>query len=330
MTILRTKSNGFRHQKNRAALLPHDNDETWNFESCNDDDQRNSYESHSSRTSEYELSEQSSDTGIESLSLKFHNTVINDETSYMTDGTKEKTHFDTVSTSSSLNSEEGYYSNHDISVATLIGESQADAKKLPVLAENIYLPPIAFQFPEMKNQQTSFKLLKMKEQSNQLAKVEIEIFSSTCSLIESNESPQMTVKYLSSVFDKSGKSLSKHLSSSTTLENIIHSDNEESTNDFIGDLKESATSRQRSFSAYQISTSNSIETKKNSNLRFNSIRRIGSNAFTVEKLSEVDNESDQFILRDAFGTRFLTEAENFFEPKFTRIRDLIMKFESKK
>ena len=330
LPVLRTRRNSYRRKS--QSKLSHEDDNSWSFESSYDDEQRNSYESQSSHTSEYEisehLSEQSSDTGVEVLSLNSQNTPVNDAIIYsIDDNNKVQTFSDTVSSTSSLNSEEGYYSNHDTSLSTLIDENQADVTRVPIFKKKSPVSKRTFSFPEIKNQ-TNFKLLKIKEENKQLAKAEIEIYNSTCSLLESNESPQMTVKYLSSVFNNCGKNLNKNLSS-YTINNLMINDDEQinGENEFVGDVQENF--RPRSFSAFQINSLSDVEKKKPFNSRFNAIKRIGNNAFKVEKIVETENQKDEFLLRDVFGSRLLVEAEHLFEPKFTLIRDLIKKFESK-
>jgi hypothetical protein len=330
MPVLRTRRNSKRRKS--QSKLSHEDDNSWSFESSYDDEQRSSYESHSSRTSEYEISEhssvQSSDTGIEVLSLNSQNTVSNDETSYLNDNIKVKTYSDTVSSTSSLNSEEGYYSNHDTSLSTLIDENQINVTKVPIFKKKSPVSKRNFSFTEIKNQ-TNFKLLKMKEENKQLAKAEIEIYNSTCSLsIESNELPTMTVKYLSSVFDNSSRNLNKNLSS-YTIDNLMINEDEQiiDENESVSEVQENL--RPRSFSAFQINSLSDVDKKRPLNSRFNAIKRIGNNTFKVEKLIEFENPKDEFLLRDVFGSRLLIEAEHLFEPKFTLIRDLIKKFEKK-
>lgn len=328
--VMRTRRNSKRRKS--QSKLSNEDDHSWSFKSSYDDEQRSSYESHSSRTSEYEISEhsseQSSDTGIEVLSLNSQNTISNDETSYLNDNIKVKTYSDTVSSTSSLNSEEGYYSNHDTSLSTLIDENQISVTKVPIFKKKSPVSKRNFSFPEIKNQ-TNFKLLKMKEENKQLAKAEIEIYNSTCSLsIESNELPTMTVKYLSSVFDNSSRNLNKNLSS-YTIDNLMINEDDQiiDENESVSEVQENL--RPRSFSAFQINSLNDVDKRRPLNSRFNAIKRIGNNTFKVEKLIEYENPKDEFLLRDVFGSRLLVEAEHLFEPKFTLIRDLIKKFEKK-
>ncbi len=261
---------------------------------------RNSYQS--SRISEYECSERSSDTGVECLSLNSRNTTTDENT---------QTYSDTVSSSSSLNSEEGYYSHQDSSLSTLIDENQINICKIPV-GSTFMNTKRTMSFPEI-TKQTNFKIIKMKEQNKQLAKAEIEIFNTNF------ESPQMNVKYLSSIFDRSEQNLNKNLSTMTLNDSV--------TNIEPMKIHSCFTPQRRSVSAYKINTSTCLDKDKLLSLRFNSIRRTGSHSFRVETVKETEMlVEDEFLLRDAFGMKFLIEAEHFFGKG---VRELIMKFEKK-
>ena len=281
--------------------------------------------SHRDSYHSYEYSEQSSDTGVESISFNSNNTPSIDETIFPVDNIQ--TNSDSISSTSSLNSEEGYYSNHDTSVMTLIDEDQLNKKKTSIEILINQSPPRTVSYPEIAQHKT-LKLLKIEKQNNKLP--QSEIFNSSCNVIDTlNESLQMNVKNLSSMFDKNVQKSTKN-SSTLTLNSSMFSSNEYSNDEqeFIYDLSSPFKPRLRSVSAYIIHSPTNSDKIRHSTSNFNSIKRIGNNSFKVEKFNEANKtENDEFLLRDAFGSRFLMEAKNFFG---NGIRDLIMKFENKK
>lgn len=307
----------------------------------NDNQNRHSFQS--SNTSEYEISERSSDTGVESLSLnsKVASSIsaLNEDNDYMIENKLANARILT-SSNSSFNSEEGYYSNHDLSsMSTLVDENQLQNKsnenKQNALKRTLSNPEL--------NKKTTFEIIKLKEKNKLTSKAEM-VFQS----VDANcmESPEMNFKQLNTISnDVNSVTETKQNSNNLLLlahdlkinesknikTNVITSQLSCPLNSTIDDETSSQifnyaiTNQRRSVSSYKINISKNLDKNKLMQLKSNFINPNNNNNKHDENTENNNLNKNDFLLRDAFGLKFLMQAESLF---VDTVRELIKKFES--